>query len=285
MGSARGPHSVRDDRLRGRWLGCQGALWAGTLPRSSQAGAFCAPSLARLAAEMGTSVDTIGRQLGELVEHRFIERRRRGRGAAEIIFLPHPCLTHNSADLRIRAPTPHNCGIKSKLQLRNPAVTIPQLCGSLIRNKLTREIIQEIDDDDAARDSAELQSREENLPEGLAEGLDWLDSEAPRLLWIGCRAAAPDCTVDEIVAAVQQKLRDTRGQARPGLLITAVPMMFQGTRGFHLRMRERIAKQRVQEHDAREDHRRELLCVANNPAAPESDRRWARELLEASEAA
>src|SRR5579872_2947315 len=53
-------------------------------------GARCNPNLETLAANMGTSVDTIDRWLKELTEQAFIKRRRRGRFSAEIIFLSHP---------------------------------------------------------------------------------------------------------------------------------------------------------------------------------------------------
>ena len=271
-------------------------------------GAFCTPSLERLAAEMAASVDTIGRWLGELIEHRFIERRRRGRGAAEIIFLPHPCLTHNSADLRNQSTSSNPATLRNQssdsAELRNqeqastpqscgndPATlrfTTPQLCGSPIRNKLTREIIQENDDDDAAPDSAELRSPEGTLPEELAEALALLglDADAQRRIWEGSRAFAPDLTAHEVVAGVRKKIDDAGGRARPGLLIVAVPKLFEGPGAFHLRMRAQAALQRTSESDRRGSDCRELERILADPATPAEDRALAGELLRsASEAA
>ncbi len=129
-----------------------------------KAESFCNPNLETMAGAMRTSTDTIGRWLEELAEHGFIERRRKGRGAAECVFLPHPCLVpdpgedgphsaplrnhdddpnsassrnqsgSNSAILRNQkeAPIPQNGVFDSAplpLQFRNSAAPIPQLRG------------------------------------------------------------------------------------------------------------------------------------------------------------
>lgn len=52
----------------------------------------CNPGEKRLAVEMGVSEDVVERWLAELVQEKFMERRRRRRMNAEWVFLPHPCL-------------------------------------------------------------------------------------------------------------------------------------------------------------------------------------------------
>lgn len=127
---------------------------------------FCNPSLETMASAMGTSVDTVGRWLRELREHEFMLRVRRGRGPAECIFLPHPCLTLGSAEhdpdvarLRDRGRfnsaslqsqdethTPQSSvpdSAKSPGQFRNSAAPIPQPCGSPNKEEDIQEDSQE----------------------------------------------------------------------------------------------------------------------------------------------
>jgi hypothetical protein len=130
--------------------------------------AFCRPDLATMAATMGTSQDTIGRWLAELVDHGFIERIRKGRGPAECVFLPHRCLSpdlapvhdcdsassrnqgnpSNSADSRNgdETSTPQSCLADSAtlpVQLRNSAVPTPQVCGFQYKEENIHENVQE----------------------------------------------------------------------------------------------------------------------------------------------
>lgn len=128
--------------------------------------------LETLAAAMGgVSIDTVGRWLGELDEHGFIERRRRGRGPAECIFLRHPIFESNppncaglqnqkkdnSATVRNQSggdqngdgrtdSTPQSCASDSadpRLQFRNSAVPIPQCCGSTNKEEDIQEDFHE----------------------------------------------------------------------------------------------------------------------------------------------
>jgi hypothetical protein len=127
---------------------------------------FCNPSLETMSAAMGISVDTVGRWLRELGEHEFVQRVRRGRGPAECIFLPHPCLTSGSAEYgpdaaRMRnqggfnsagsrrkdeTPTPQSAppdSATSPCQFRNSAAPTPQHCGSLNKEENIQEDIHE----------------------------------------------------------------------------------------------------------------------------------------------
>jgi|GEM_PF-3354789 len=96
-------------------------------------------------------------------------------------------------------------------------------------------------------------------PAELAELLpDWLDAEVQRRIWQGSRQFATDCTLEEVAAAVQDKLRVLGKKTNPGLLITSVPKMFEGPRGFHHRSRQRAAEQ---ERQRQELERIEQLAV------------------------
>lgn len=61
----------------------------------------CYPSLERLACDLGTSTDAIGRSLKELTDAELIRRKRKGPGkTAECEFLWHAALSADSAELR-----------------------------------------------------------------------------------------------------------------------------------------------------------------------------------------
>ena len=118
-------------------------------------GAHCDAGLDKLASEMGTSVDTIDRWLKELTDEKFIKRRRRGRLAAECVFLQHPCLS-NSATMRNQeaVPIPQPCGVEEDsnsasvpLQFRNHAVSIPQNGAFLGSVSLYKNIHENIHED------------------------------------------------------------------------------------------------------------------------------------------
>ena len=100
------------------------ALYLGRKP-----GGFCNPDLETLAVDMGASTHTIDRWLKELIDERFIERRRRGRFRAECVFLPNPLL-FNSAELGNQdvVSTPQNCGVGEGVQFRSSGAPIPQIC-------------------------------------------------------------------------------------------------------------------------------------------------------------
>jgi len=145
-----------------------------------KAESFCNPDLRTMAAAMKTSEDTVGRWLVELAEHGFIERIRKGRGPAECVFLPHPCLLQgaaredepNSADVRNQesgsdsaalrtrdsdsnsadvpgrrdTPIPQPRGSNSATspaQLRKSAVSIPQGCGAPILEENVQENVHQ----------------------------------------------------------------------------------------------------------------------------------------------
>jgi hypothetical protein len=68
--------------------------------RGKQPDGFCNPNLDQMAAAMGgCSIDSIDRWLAELIQEKFIARKRNGRRAASIVFLRHQAL-FNSATLR-----------------------------------------------------------------------------------------------------------------------------------------------------------------------------------------
>jgi hypothetical protein len=148
-----------------------------------KSGSYCNPDLPTMAAELGVSVDTVGRFLNELIRERFIKRNRKGRGPAECIFLANRYLSDddpnsaalrnqssaskpttrieeppNSADLRNQsdALTPQPSGSNSAIppvQFRNSAVSIPQLCGSRNKEENIQEDIHENSHEDINTDS------------------------------------------------------------------------------------------------------------------------------------
>jgi hypothetical protein len=65
------------------------------------------------------------------------------------------------------------------------------------------------------------------LSKGLREILPLLDDAAIQQIWIGCRSAAPDCTVDEVISFAWQKAPALERAHNPtGLLIHSVPQLF-----------------------------------------------------------
>lgn len=158
MSAAFNPYSLHAIRIPLGMVTYQRLSWGAkclygrlALHRGKKEDGYCRPGLDTLASEMGSSIDTIDRWLKELIGEGFIQRSRRGRLAAECIFLEHPCLS-NSAELRNQeTPSiPQPCGVEKPAnsadlpaQFRNSAVSIPQLCGLPNKEENVQENIHE----------------------------------------------------------------------------------------------------------------------------------------------
>jgi len=75
------------------------AYLAFRLGKPRTGGNFCNPGLKTMAEAMNLTEDHVTRLLKELTKEGFLQRRRRGRDAAEIVFLPHPSLVSNPAKM------------------------------------------------------------------------------------------------------------------------------------------------------------------------------------------
>jgi hypothetical protein len=110
----------------------------------------CYPSLDRLARDLGTSTDAIGRWLKELTDPKFIHRARKGPGkTAECEFLWHASLSADSAELRnqdsaeVRNQEPDSAESRN-LDSAEMGGKIPQIRGSdsaESRNHLKEEAV------------------------------------------------------------------------------------------------------------------------------------------------
>jgi hypothetical protein len=195
-----------------------------------KADAFCNPDLKTMAAAMGTSPDSIGRWLSELIEHGYIERKRRGRGPAECTFLPHPCLMRagaleqgnsDSAELRSQDvfnsaklqsqeedPTPQPCVFDSATlpaQFRSSAVPIPQLCGSPYKEENVQEDVHENIHENSNTDSSLDSHKNRANTSQLMRGMNIFTNEEEDLRGIVteffCKAP-DDQTLRSIAAAL-----------------------------------------------------------------------------------
>lgn len=84
-----------------------------------------------------------------------------------------------------------------------------------------------------------------NAPLDLDHGFpEWLDQDARRKIWNGCRAICADCTIEEVKRAVSIKTRLLGAKTTTGLIIHSVPKMFEGAAGIHHHLRRELAQQR-----------------------------------------
>jgi Helix-turn-helix domain len=214
----------------------------GHLIRRAGENGRCWPSAADVAKYIGVGQRAAQRALKELQsgDHPFIRatfRYLKGRQTTnEYAFIWNPILE----------------GVKNGSPVKNdtlsPSGTTPsgvsEMTGTTL-SKTTPEKCQKKSNTGKVSNEDEATSV---APGELAELLpDWLDAEAQRRIWQGCRRFATDCSTEEVAAALQDKMRLLGKKTNPGLLITSVPKMFEGPRGFQHRFRQHTHQQAAEQ--------------------------------------
>jgi hypothetical protein len=155
------------------------------------------------------------------------------------------------------------------------------ITGTLLENSF-REITREEESSSSAPERSAL-------VEALAE-YGQPDDDVAHALLQRCRAAVPDCTVEEVIHFVRQKgslvRQDRSGRIANamGFLLTAVPKCFSGESFGQYREQQRRSREEEQAMRDRqqaeiEQWRREQEAVLADPLATEEEKRFARETL------
>lgn len=240
----------------------------GHLVRRAGENGHCWPSAADVGKHTGVGERAAQRALKELQagEHPLIRatfrRDKNGRQTSnEYAFIWCPILQGSGPVKNDTVPLSETTpsGV-SKMTGMTPSKTTPEKCQE---KSATGKVSDE--DEGTSTPSAELA---EMLP-------DWLDADAQRRIWQGCRRFAADCTPAEVAAAVRTKMRVLGKRTNPGLLISSVPKMFEGPRGFHYGFRQQAAEQARELQELERIARAEELdvpMVVPNPGPTGSER-------------
>ena len=218
-----------------------------------------------IADDLGKCERQIRRDLEALETAGLLDRRKRdGRKSNTYFFLFHPSFDRTSESAQT-ASAPKECPVATG----RPCPPKFDLSGrpSPANHKAFNHKLESSWSEDSGQwkeqeaKPATAETTSTTAPPELAELLpDWLDAEAQRRIWEGCRRFAPDCRPEEVREAVQDKIRVLGKKTNPGLVITSVPKMFEGSRGFHHRLRQHAHQQAVEQ----ERRRQELERLADD---------------------
>jgi hypothetical protein len=142
--------------------------------------------------------------------------------------------------------------------------------------------------DESTRVETTLVDPGEMLPPELTAGfrqlLPFLDTSFVRNLWEQCRAAAEDCTAEEVLYYTELKLRQLSAAGKaignPGPLVLAtVPTCFVGPDAIYLGRRLAVEAQKRQQESELLSQRAEWQRLTVDPNTPEQERQYYEKLL------